>query len=142
MSERKYLPTFSDLIDRLSITLMKSIFIPENRAAYREEMGLIEYDLNAAFLDGPVRVFLNAKDIRAILVIMLSNRYIWENEAAVRRGGEDQEKRLRLTHAINGVRSTAKNILSASMGERVDKKVDALAADLPPDLGNWKIFQD
>ena len=32
--ERKYLPTYSELADRFSICLLKSIFIPKNKKAY------------------------------------------------------------------------------------------------------------
>jgi hypothetical protein len=38
------------------------------------------------------------------------------------------------------VRNTAKNYIARSFGERVDLKVDALAADLPAELGNWNLF--
>ena len=43
---RKFLPTFSDLIDRLSICLLKSIFIPENKKQYIEEISLIKHDID------------------------------------------------------------------------------------------------
>jgi hypothetical protein len=42
---------------------------------------------------------------------------------------------------VNGQRNTAKNILSRSFGERMDMKIDALAAELPADLGHWDIFK-
>jgi len=141
MTERKYLPTFAELVDRLSITLMKSIFIPENRDAYREEMVLIECDLDTILLDkaNGAGGGLSGKSIRAVLAIMLTNRYIWENEAQARDDGGGID-RLRWTHAINGVRNTAKNVLSKQMDQRTDLKIDCLAADLPADLGNWNIF--
>ena len=143
MTERKYLPTFADLVDRLSIVLLKSIFISENRAAYREEMKLIEYDLDDLLTQREVGTRpLNGEDIRAILTIMLANRTIWQNESEARKGGEGFEHLLRLTHSINGVRNTAKNVLAMGAGERVDLKVDALAAKLPPDLGNWDVWND
>ena len=143
MTERKYLPTFADLVDRLSIVLLKSIFISENREAYREEMKLIEYDLDDLLTQREVGTRpLNGEDIRAILTIMLANRTIWQNESEARKGGEGFEHLLRLTHSINGVRNTAKNVLAMGAGERVDLKIDALAAKLPPDLGNWDVWND
>ena len=39
-----------------------------------------------------------------------------------------------------GVRATAKNQLSQLVGGRKDYKIDALAADLPPEFGNWNVF--
>lgn len=135
---RKYLPTLSDLIDRLSIVQLKSIFIPEHKAAYLAERGLIEHDIDLILKEsGPI----NAAAIHAIMVIMLTNRFIWENESKARAGGHEQDKLLKLTHSINGVRNSAKNQLAAIIGGRKDYKVDTLAADLPPEFGNWKVFE-
>ena len=132
MTERKYLPTFADLVDRLSIVLLKSVFIPENQQAYMEEIHLIENDLDF------IGVSLSAKALRAVLVIGLTNRFIWENESKAREGGDEQDKLLKLTHSVNGVRSMAKNVLAQYYGERLDYKIDCFAESLPPELQNWK----
>lgn len=143
LGSRRYLPTLSDLVDRLAIVQLKAIFIPEHREAYMAERALIEHDvdmlLQEAFDDNGVT--LNAAAIHAILVIMLANRFIWENESRARAGGADQDRLLKLTHSINGVRNAAKNALAAIAGGRKDYKIDTLAADLPPEFGNWKVFE-
>jgi hypothetical protein len=149
MTERKYLPTFAELCDRLSIVILKSVFIPEHHDAYMDERKLIEHDID--LLLGPKHekaitgwTPVAAREISALLIMMLANRYIWEREASVRRGGStDAEKHLRMTHSINGVRAMAKNELSRIFGERVDLKVDCLAADLQEFFGeNWNLFED
>ena len=38
MSNRKYLPTFSELIDRLSIVQLKEAFIPQHTEEYSQEI--------------------------------------------------------------------------------------------------------
>ena len=43
---RKYLPTFAELIDRMSICQLKAIFIPENKEAYDQEIADIQHDLD------------------------------------------------------------------------------------------------
>lgn len=133
---RLYLPTLADLVDRLSIVQLKAINIAENKPAYDAEMQAIMHDIDL-LLDGK---HVDAHAIRAIMVVMLANHFIWTNESKARAGGDGQDKLLKATHSINGVRNAAKNILSAQMGERLDLKVDCLAADLPPELGNWNIF--
>lgn len=136
-SQRKYLPTFADLVDRLTIVQLKSIFIPEYAEEYRAEMALILHDIDLILrAHGP----LDAESVRAIAVVMLTNHFIWINESKARAGGAEQNDLLRATHSINGVRNAAKNVISAKMGGRKDYKIDALAADLPPEFGNWKIF--
>jgi len=154
---RKYLPTFADLIDRLSIVILKSIFIPENKEAYEKEQELIMHDIDEILSEKHIEYIsssigahavkstnqspITARVIRAILIIMLTNRYIWENESKARLGGSEQDKLLKLTHSVNGIRNTAKNVLSQEMGERVDLKIDALAAELIAEFGNWNVFR-
>ncbi len=135
--QRKYLPTLSDLIDRLSIVQLKAIFIPESAQAYNEERALIEHDIDMLLADKK----LTAKDIRAILVVMLANRVIWESESRARAGGDDQDKLLKFTHSINGVRNAAKNIIAKGASERIDLKVDAFAEKLIAEFGAWDIFK-
>jgi hypothetical protein len=125
----------------LSIAQLKQIFIPDNKEVYEEEIRCIMHDLDLE-LNWSESVTINARILRAAMVLMLTNRYIWENESKARAGGSEQDKLLKLTHSINGVRTTAKNIISRELGERVDLKVDCLAADLVKEFGNWNIFQD
>lgn len=136
---RRYLPTLPDLVDRLSIVQMKAVFIPEHASEYRQEMADIIYDIQTVLLDAPP---MSAVAVRACLLIMLTNRFIWENESIARAGGDGHDKRLKLTHSINGVRNTAKNVLAAEMGGRRDYKVDCFASDLPAEFGNWNVFTD
>lgn len=144
MEQRQYLPTFADLIDRLSICMLKSIFIPENREAYKEEIELIKADLDLIMSnkqDFHISHLEFSTMIEATMMIMLSNRFIWENEGKVRNGEDANLHLLKITHSINGIRNQAKNIISVEMGERVDLKVDCLADNLPKEIGNWNYFQ-
>ncbi len=134
-TERKYLPTFAELCDRLSIVQLKAVFL--DAAIYNPEREMIEHDIDLALLERDYK--LTAKDIRAVMVIMLANRFIWENEAAVRAG--NGEANLRATHSVNGVRNTAKNKLMEHFGGRQDYKIDCLAADLQKEFGNWNVFE-
>lgn len=163
MIDRKYLPTFAELVDRLSIAILKSIFISEHKEAYEKEQEFIMHDIDQIIIENspadvtvncirdikegeslvnykPRRQAVNARIIRAMLILMLTNRFIWENESKARAGGSEQDKLLKLTHSINGVRNTAKNQISAELGERVDLKIDCLAEELVKEFGNWNVF--
>lgn len=137
MTERKWLPSLAELIDRLSIVQLKEIFIPDHKAEYAAERELIEHDIDVLLADKK----LDARAVRAILIVMLSNRVIWENESKARAGGSEQDKHLKFTHSINGVRNRAKNIIAELEGGRKDFKLDCLAAELDPAFGNWDIFK-
>lgn len=136
--ERKYLPTLSDLVDRLTIVQMKQIFIPERSVEYEEERELILHDIDLILKDS--RRPLNAQALLAICLIQLTNRVIWENESLARQGGSEQDKMLKFTHSINGVRNTAKNMLASEMGGRHDYKVDCFASAFGEAYGNWNVF--
>jgi hypothetical protein len=138
MTERKYLPTLADLIDRLSIVQLKEIFISEHSAEYKAERALIEHDINLILEEVPHE--FTVRELHAILMIMLSNRVIWENESKARAGGSDQDKFLKFTHSINGIRNRAKNIIAAFEEGRLDYKLDTLAAELPSEFGNWNVI--
>jgi len=136
---RKYLPTFAELVDRMTICQLKAIFIPENKGPYDQEISDIKHDLNEIIKEKDIK--LTGELLRATTLVMLTNRYIWENESKCRNGDAQSLELLKLTHSINGVRNTAKNVISKELGERVDLKTDCLAAKLKSDFQNWDIFE-
>lgn len=137
---RKYLPTFAELVDRLSICILKSIFIPQHKAEYTKEINDICSDLDTIAFEKNIK--LSSELVKAIQVTMLANRYIWENESKVRNGNDQDSSLLKLTHSINGVRNSAKNVISYTTGERQDHKIDCLAAELKSDYQNWENILD
>lgn len=130
--QRKYLPTLSELIDRLSIVQLKEVFIPEHKKEYSEEIKDILHDIQAHLNES--NVILTAEDVRAIVVLSQMNLHIWHNESNYRKGIKDGNN-LELTHGLNGIRNTAKNKIQESVGGRKDYKIDCLAADFK----NWEV---
>jgi hypothetical protein len=126
MSERKYLHTLGDLVDRLSIVQLKEVFIPEFKEEYSQEIKDIVHDIQV-ILD-ETKGEIDAETIRAIVVVAQMNLHIWHNESNYRRGIKDGNN-LELTHGLNGIRNTAKNKIQEVIGGRKDYKVDCLAAD-------------
>jgi len=125
MKLRKYLPTISELIDRLSIIQLKEVFIPDHKKEYAKEIQEILHDLN---LEG-----VDAEFVRAIVVLSQMNLHIWHNETKYRAGEGDGN--LGLTHGLNGIRNNAKNKIQEKAGGRKDYKIDCLAADFK----DWEI---
>ena len=126
MTDRKYLHSLGDLIDRLSIVQLKEVFIIEHKAEYSQEIADIVHDIQI-ILDNTNGV-ITAETIRAIVVVSQMNLHIWHNESNYRRGIKDGNN-LELTHGLNGIRNTAKNVIQEVVGGRKDYKVDCLAAD-------------
>ena len=127
---RKYLPTISELIDRLSIVQLKEVFIPEHKEEYAKEIKDIVHDLDELMnWEKPT-----GEMIRAIIVLAQMNLHIWHNESEARKG-INAEENLRLTHGLNGIRNTAKNKLQEFVGGRKDYKVDCLASEFE----DWEV---
>ena len=127
MKLRKYLPTISELIDRLSIIQLKEVFIPEHKKEYAKEIQEILHDLN---LEG-----VDAEFVRAIVVLSQMNLHNWHNETKYRAGEGDGN--LELTHGLNGIRNTAKNKIQENLveGGRKDYKIDCMAAE----FDDWEV---
>jgi hypothetical protein len=103
---RKYLPTLSELVDRLSIVQLKEVFIPEHKDEYAQEIADIVHDIQAHIDENKSEI--TAETIRAIVVLSQMNLHIWHNESNYRKGIKDGNN-LELTHGLNGIRNTAKN---------------------------------
>lgn len=132
MTDRKYLPTLSELVDRLSIAQLKEVFIVEHKAEYADEISDILHDIQLLAENEDLK--LSADVVRAIVVLSQMNLHIWHNETNYRKGiaeGNDLE----LTHGLNGIRNTAKNKIQEKVGGRKDYKIDCLAADFK----DWEI---
>jgi hypothetical protein len=132
--QRKYLPTLSELCDRLSIAQLKEVFIPEHKVEYAQEISDICHDIQLILNESPSSV--NAETIRAIVVLSQMNLHIWHNESQVRAGTGDGD--LALTHGLNGLRNVAKNKIQEINGGRKDYKIDCLAADFKDWEVSWK----
>jgi len=124
--ERKYLPTFAEKIDRLSICQLKEWLIPEHREEYAKEIADIEHDLNLDIDESDVDIRMNAKTIRAIIVLAQINREIWLSESNARQGKKDGNDLLK-SHSLNSIRNLAKNkIQDCFSNGRKDYKIDVL----------------
>ena len=130
---RKYLPTLSELIDRLSIIQLKEVFIPKHKKEYAEEIKEIVHDIDLILKMQEARQKVSGDTIRAIVVLAQINLHIWSNEANYRNGKRDGN--LELTHGLNGIRNTAKNKIQEVIGGRKDYHIDCLAADFK----DWEI---
>lgn len=132
---RKYLPTLSELIDRLSIAQLKEVFITDHKTEYSQEIKDIVHDIQLCLDEGDGLV--TAQTLRAVVVLSQMNLHIWHNESNWRKGIKEGNN-LELTHGLNGIRNTAKNKIQEIAGGRKDYKIDCLAADFK----DWEISWD
>ena len=131
MSDRQWLPTLGELIDRLSIHQLKEIFIPENKDNYAKAIQQLVHDIDLVLKENKDNI--TGEVIRALIVLAQMNCHIWYNETKVRNG--DKDGNLHLTHGINGIRQTASNKIMEVVGGRKDYKVDCIAAEFK----DWEV---
>jgi len=131
---RKYLPTLSELVDRLSIVQLKEVFISEHKEEYAQEIRDICHDIDLCL---QTTKNIDSSVIRAIVVLSQMNLHIWHNESNYRKGNKEGND-LELTHGLNGIRNTAKNKIQEIAGGRKDYKIDCLAAEFK----DWDISWD
>ena len=131
---RKYLPTISELIDRLSIVQLKEVFIPEHKEKYAQEIKDIVHDLDKLGLENEYDYANLGQLIRAVIVLSQMNLHIWHNESEYRAG--KGKGNLELTHGLNGIRNTAKNKIQDKVeGGRKDYKIDCIADE----FDDWEV---
>ena len=130
---RRYLPTLSELVDRLSITQLKEIFLKEHRGLYAQEIQDIMHDIDLVCRQNNLGI--DARTIRAIIVTSQMNLHIWHNESNWRKGIRNGNN-LELTHGLNSQRNFAKNIIQELVGGRKDYKLDNVEA-YPEWVPSW-----
>ena len=123
---RKYLPTFAELVDRLSIVQLKEVFLSEHKDLYAQEIKDILHDLDMICKENNLGI--SSDTIRAIIILSQYNLHIWHNESNYRKGIKEGNN-LELTHSLNGVRNRAKNVIQELVGGRKDYKIDCLASE-------------
>jgi hypothetical protein len=109
------------------------VFIPEHKKEYSEEIKQIVHDIQL-ILNEHLEKAVTAETIRAIVVLSQINLHIWHNESNYRKGITEGNN-LELTHGLNGIRNTSKNIIQEIIGGRKDYKTDCLAAEFK----DWEI---
>lgn len=129
---RKYLPTLGELLDRLTITQIKEVKIPEHKDKYAQEIKEILEDIQSIIKNQ--KIVFDSDMLRALVVLAQMNLHIWHNESNFRRGIKDGNN-LELTHGLNGIRNTAKNMIQDTIGGRKDYKIDCIAAEFK----DWEV---
>lgn len=121
MSEKKYMPSFAELIDRLTIISQKEMFAEtdEMRFEFIKERNDIIHDINIFIKEG---VQVSGEQVFASILLQLVNSHIWENEKAGR--GEGETKNYELTHALNSDRAKIKKHIQTLIGGRIDHKLN------------------
>ena len=125
-NKRKYLPTLSELCDRLAINALKEVFIKDHKNEYAQEIIDIKHDIDLILKENNIPI--TSDFIYAIIIMAQYNLHIWINESNYRKNGDKNGTDLALTHGLNSLRNHSKNIIQELIGGRKDYKLDNVKA--------------
>ena len=135
---RRFLPTLSDLIDRLTVTQIKIIKLATtNNDELKRESIDIQHDIDMIIKEKDSNA--NAELIKESIAIAAINLEIWNTKDRMQENLENESeylKLLKIAHQLNGYRNRIKNKINERFGElnestkRSNFETDGLEIDL------------
>jgi hypothetical protein len=120
--DRQIFLTFSELIERLTVTQLRESLLKDGRDRNSQEIAAIESDLDLIIEEKGIK--LTARLIRQIMVIGQINALIWgcKDRMQTCSGDTLEEKEaynkdLRLSHQLNGIRNRMRNFMLVEIGD-------------------------
>lgn len=133
--ERKFLPAFAELIDRLTVDQIKEVLLPEIKITVADEMVKICHDVDLLIEERELK--LSSRMIRIIIALSQLNLHIWQLKDQMQEGSVYYDEQLKKAHQLNGIRNQLKNIL---LQEAKDKEKSAQRTNFNTDgLEGWNI---
>lgn len=114
--DRKFLPPFAELVDRLTIDQIKEVLIPNDKESFAKEMEDISHDIDLLIKEKGIE--LSARFIRIIVAISQINLHIWLNKDEMQKNEDKYDELLKFSHQLNGVKNQLKNLLLEEVGDK------------------------
>jgi hypothetical protein len=116
-TSRQFLPTFAELLDRMTVTQIKLSLIENGKEDFKDELRKISHDLNNII--EAKSISLNSDLILIFINLAQLNLHIWNNKDKMQENLDNQEtylQLLKISHQLNGFRNQLKNKLLAVEG--------------------------
>jgi len=117
--ERQFLPSLSELLDRLTVTQIKQALLGDKNKDFYNEINKLSNDIDIIIKKENIK--LDSRIIRIIVLISQINLHIWKNKDLMQENLENNEeylKLLKLAHQLNGIRNRMKNQLLEIEGSK------------------------
>jgi len=133
--QRKFLPAFAELVDRLTVDQIKEVLLPKIQPDMAKEMDLLCHDID--LLIGERELKLSSRFIRIVIALAQLNLHIWKLKDEMQKNEERYDELLKLAHQLNGIRNQLKNML---LEEAKDKEKSSQRSNFNTDgLEGWTI---
>ena len=116
LNERQFLPSFAELIDRLTVDQIKEVLLTDRSEEMAKEIKAICQDIDV--LINQKHIKLSARFIRIVVILAQMNVQIWHNKDKMKIEPEKYNEYLKLAHQLNGLRNQMKNLLLEESGEK------------------------
>ena len=139
-SSRQFLPSLSELIDRLTVTQVKLNLLVENSEDFSSEVTKLINDIN--LIVNEKKIEISGELIRAIVMISQINLHIWRNKDLMQENLENESEYLsylKKAHQMNGVRNLLKNYI---LGLEGISDASQLRSNFEVDGLEWKLNLD
>jgi len=134
-NERKFLPAFAELIDRLTVNQIKEVLLPDISNSVAEEMETLCDDIDLLIKERGLQ--LSSRFIRIVIALSQLNLHIWNLKDRMQNDSQKYDEFLKLAHQLNGIRNQLKNLL---LEESKDKEKSAQRTNFNTDgLEGWNI---
>jgi len=123
-------PSFSEIIDRLSILNIKRFFIKKDAISFSKEIQKLHNDID--FYMDKNNILCNSQHFRLIISLAQINLNIWLTKEEMTNHNDNYLKNMKLGHQLNGIRNQLKNkILDINgLSERSFEKTNTTREDL------------
>ena len=112
---RQYLPSFAELVDRLTVDQIKEVLAPTDSGAVSDEIKSLENDIDLIIREHDVTV--SARMLRKVIVLAQINLHIWHNKDQMQVEPDRYAELLTMAHQLNGIRNRIKNSLLDNSGD-------------------------
>jgi len=109
-NERQYKLSFSELIDKLTITQLRELQVERSRDFCSKEIEELTHDIDLIIKEDQIQI--DARSLRIIFLIAQLNTLIWTYKDIMGLIPADYDKYLKLSHQVNGLKNQLKNKLS------------------------------
>lgn len=115
-SERQFLTSFAELVDRLTVDQIKEVLLLTDKESFAEEMKQISHDID--LIVEQRQIPMSARLLRIVVALAQMNLHIWYLKDRMQEDKARYDELLKLAHQLNGIRNRMKNLLLEEAGER------------------------
>ena len=137
MAKREFMLPLAELIDRMTITQIKTVLAQGGKDDFLRELERLRNDIDGIIMEKGINI--TAELLQSVVILSQLNLHIWKNKDEMQKVMDRESEYMQLlkhAHQLNGYRNNIKNSLLKLEGHvdqsqvRSNFEVDGLKLDL------------